>query len=248
VVTSSHNESAVEVRCRKSLARSRLRRATARRLRRRRLRLRGAALSIALVALAIAAVGAGAAVGQQAVSSGSGLLALGAQGEAVSAVQRALGIPVTGVFDPKTKVAVVSFQRRQGLLVDGIVGPQTRGALGLAPAPASGAASAATGTASSQSAATGSAGAQSGATGSASAGSTAPSSSLQSIAQCESGGNPEAVGGGGQFRGKYQFTRQSWQAVGGTGDPAAAPEAEQDRRAAMLYAQSGASNWPACGR
>ncbi|MFL5866960.1 MAG: transglycosylase family protein, partial [Thermoleophilaceae bacterium] len=47
---------------------------------------------------------------------------------------------------------------------------------------------------------------------------------------------------------KYQFTRQTWQAVGGTGDPAAAPEAEQDRRAAMLYAQSGASNWPVCGR
>jgi Transglycosylase-like domain len=70
---------------------------------------------------------------------------------------------------------------------------------------------------------------------------------LQSIAQCESGGDPSAVGGGGQFRGKYQFTYATWSAVGGSGDPAAAPEAEQDRRAAQLYASSGAGQWPVCG-
>jgi hypothetical protein len=70
---------------------------------------------------------------------------------------------------------------------------------------------------------------------------------LQTIAQCESGGNPRAVGGGGQFRGKYQFTYATWAAVGGSGDPAAAPEVEQDRRAAMLYAQSGPGQWPVCG-
>jgi len=35
--------------------------------------------------------------------------------------------------------------------------------------------------------------------------------------------------------------------VGGSGDPAAAPEAEQDYRAALLYAQSGSSPWPVCG-
>jgi len=29
---------------------------------------------------------------------------------------------------------------------------------------------------------------------------------LSSIAACESGGNPRAIGGGGAFRGKYQFT------------------------------------------
>ncbi len=69
---------------------------------------------------------------------------------------------------------------------------------------------------------------------------------LQSIAQCESGGNPRAVGGGGQFRGKYQFTYATWAAVGGSGDPASAPEAEQDRRAAALYATSGAGQWPVC--
>jgi hypothetical protein len=70
---------------------------------------------------------------------------------------------------------------------------------------------------------------------------------LQAIANCESGGDPHAVGGGGQFRGKYQFTTSTWSAVGGSGDPAAAPEAEQDRRAAMLYARSGPGQWPVCG-
>jgi hypothetical protein len=82
-----------------------------------------------------------------------------------------------------------------------------------------------------------------------SGGSTAaPSGNLQAIAACESGGNPSAVGGGGAFRGKYQFDYSTWQSVGGTGDPAAAPEAEQDQRAAMLYARSGSSPWPVCGQ
>jgi hypothetical protein len=69
---------------------------------------------------------------------------------------------------------------------------------------------------------------------------------LQAIAACESGGNPSTDTGNG-FYGKYQFTQATWQAVGGTGNPAAAPEAEQDRRAAQLYAQAGPSQWPVCG-
>jgi len=75
----------------------------------------------------------------------------------------------------------------------------------------------------------------------------AASPALQSIAACESGGNPRAIGGGGAFRGKYQFDYGTWASVGGTGDPAAAPEAEQDKRAAMLLARSGSSPWPVCG-
>jgi len=71
---------------------------------------------------------------------------------------------------------------------------------------------------------------------------------LRSIAACESGGDPSAVGGGGAFRGKYQFDYGTWAAVGGSGDPAAAPELEQDRRAALLYARAGATPWPVCGR
>jgi hypothetical protein len=70
---------------------------------------------------------------------------------------------------------------------------------------------------------------------------------LEAIAACESGGNPATNTGNG-FYGKYQFTMSTWQSVGGTGNPAAAPEAEQDQRAAMLYAQQGSSPWPVCGR
>jgi TolA-binding protein len=70
---------------------------------------------------------------------------------------------------------------------------------------------------------------------------------LESIAACESGGDPAAVSSDGTYRGKYQFDTGTWEAVGGSGDPAAAPEAEQDYRAALLYAQSGSSPWPVCG-
>ena len=75
----------------------------------------------------------------------------------------------------------------------------------------------------------------------------ASSGQLEAIASCESGGDPTAIGGGGLYRGKYQFTYETWQSVGGTGDPAAAPEAEQDARAAELLARDGAGHWPVCG-
>lgn len=71
---------------------------------------------------------------------------------------------------------------------------------------------------------------------------------LNRIAGCESGGNPRAIGGGGRYRGKYQFDRSTWASVGGHGDPAAAPESEQDYRAALLYRRRGAQPWPICGR
>jgi hypothetical protein len=70
---------------------------------------------------------------------------------------------------------------------------------------------------------------------------------LSSIAACESGGNPSAVDASGTYRGKYQFDQQTWESVGGTGDPAAASSAEQDRRAQALMAQRGTSAWPVCG-
>ncbi len=73
------------------------------------------------------------------------------------------------------------------------------------------------------------------------------SPTLQAIAVCESGGNPATDTGNG-FYGKYQFDLATWQAVGGTGNPAHASEAEQDRRATILYAQAGSSPWPVCGR
>jgi hypothetical protein len=68
------------------------------------------------------------------------------------------------------------------------------------------------------------------------------------IAQCESGGDPTAVSADGQYRGKWQFDQQTWESVGGTGDPAAAPEAVQDKLAGKLYTQRGSAPWPVCGR
>jgi hypothetical protein len=70
---------------------------------------------------------------------------------------------------------------------------------------------------------------------------------LEAIAACESGGNPATNTGNG-FYGKYQFVQSTWESVGGTGNPAEASEAEQDKRAAILYAREGASPWPVCGR
>jgi hypothetical protein len=70
---------------------------------------------------------------------------------------------------------------------------------------------------------------------------------LESIAACESGGNPEAVSADGTYRGLFQFDQGTWESVGGHGDPAAAPAAEQEYRAALLYSESGSSPWPVCG-
>ena len=75
---------------------------------------------------------------------------------------------------------------------------------------------------------------------------SSPTSALQRIAACESAGNPRAVSADGRYRGKYQFSRATWRAMGGAGDPAKAPEAEQDERAAALLAARGTSPWPNC--
>ena len=83
-------------------------------------------------------------------------------------------------------------------------------------------------------------------TGQAAAAGAAPGH-LQAIAACESGGNYSTNTGNG-FYGAYQFTQSTWASVGGTGNPAAASPAEQDKRAAMLYAQQGSSPWPVCGQ
>jgi peptidoglycan hydrolase-like protein with peptidoglycan-binding domain len=146
------------------------------------------------------------------------LLQRGSTGTSVAALQRALGVNPTGTFGPVTARAVRAFQRSHGLTVDGIVGPMTSAALGLGGAPAAAPRSA-----------------------------TGSSGTLARIAQCESGGNPSAISADGRYRGKYQFTRATWRAMGGTGDPAQAPEAEQDQRAAALLAQQGTSPWPVCG-
>jgi hypothetical protein len=70
---------------------------------------------------------------------------------------------------------------------------------------------------------------------------------LRSIRWCESRNNPRAVGGGGAFRGLYQFTIRTWYVVGGRGDPAAAVRHEQTWRAWLLLSRHGAGHWPVCG-
>ena len=69
---------------------------------------------------------------------------------------------------------------------------------------------------------------------------------LEQIALCESGGDPTAVSADGRYFGKYQFSRATWRSVGGRGNPARASEAEQDRRARILFRRAGTSPWPNC--
>ena len=72
-------------------------------------------------------------------------------------------------------------------------------------------------------------------------------SQLSSIARCESRNNPRAVSSSGAYRGLYQFSFGTWGVVGGSGDPAAAPRAEQTWRAWMLLKNHGSGHWPVCG-
>jgi hypothetical protein len=216
--------------CQDSLRRSRARRAVAARLRTRRRRTRGGAGGF-VAALTVLALSAPLTLAYSTTTAHSArLLTAGTTGADVVAVQKALGVTASGSYDSVTQRAVRAFQRSHGLAVDGVVGPQTRAALGLAPARA-----ASTG---------GSASTGDSAPGSSS---SAPSATLARIAQCESGGDPQAVSPDGQYRGKYQFSRATWRELGGSGDPAAAPEAEQDRMAALLLSRQGTSPWPSCG-
>ncbi|MDQ6747010.1 MAG: transglycosylase family protein [Candidatus Dormibacteraeota bacterium] len=70
---------------------------------------------------------------------------------------------------------------------------------------------------------------------------------LATIRACESGGDYGSVSSNGVYQGAYQFDRQTWQAVGGSGDPAAASPSEQDARAAQLQSERGSNPWPNCG-
>lgn len=74
-----------------------------------------------------------------------------------------------------------------------------------------------------------------------------PRKQLESIAECESHGNPRSVSSDGTYRGKYQFDRSTWHSNGGKGDPVAASELEQDLRAAQVIKIRGSSPWPNCG-
>jgi peptidoglycan hydrolase-like protein with peptidoglycan-binding domain len=151
----------------------------------------------------------------------------------------ALAAGTHGQTQRTSNASVAAIQRALGIPADGISGPQTRRAIrrfqrahGLTVDGIAGPATlAALGLRHARTASTGD-----------------PAAVLARIAQCESGGDPTAVSSSGAYRGKYQFSRATWRELGGTGDPAAAPEAEQDQRAAVLYAQRGTAPWPVCGR
>ncbi|MFJ2825072.1 ubiquitin-like domain-containing protein [Streptomyces toxytricini] len=68
------------------------------------------------------------------------------------------------------------------------------------------------------------------------------------LAQCESGGRPDATDPSGTYGGLYQFDVRTWQGLGGSGRPQDATSGEQTYRAKKLYVQRGASPWPHCGR
>jgi len=212
---------------RASLRASRERRAAARRSQLWTLRRRG----VAACAAAAMALGGGAAVAgtggttpsasNDSASAATVTLKPGSRGANVKRLQRKLRVQASGYYGPLTKKAVKRFQQRAGLTPDGVAGPATLAKLGVRitrqPAQTDGGSN------------------------------VQVPAVLQRIAQCESGGNPSAVSADGRYRGKYQFSRATWRAMGGKGDPAAAPEAEQDRRAAALLAEHGTSPWPVCG-
>jgi peptidoglycan hydrolase-like protein with peptidoglycan-binding domain len=159
---------------------------------------------------------AGAAAAQSGTPA-SGGSAAPARAGGVAAIQRALGIAADGVYGAQTRRAVRRFQAAHGLAADGVAGPQTLAALGLkSAAPAAAATQRSSG------------------------------GQLARIAECESGDDPTAVSTSGRYRGKYQFSRATWRAMGGHGDPAKAPEAAQDRLAAALLAARGTAPWPNC--
>jgi hypothetical protein len=68
-------------------------------------------------------------------------------------------------------------------------------------------------------------------------------------AECESGGDPEAIGGGGIYRGAFQFMRSTWKAAPKSpgGDPIAYPYRTQAVVAVALMHEDGAGHWPVCG-
>jgi peptidoglycan hydrolase-like protein with peptidoglycan-binding domain len=135
-------------------------------------------------------------------------------------IQKALGIKADGVMGPKTRRAIKRFQKRNGLKADGVAGPATLAKLGLTTPTDATLNSVPTGD---------------------------PATILAQIAECESGGDPTAVSPTGKYRGKYQFSQATWEALGGTGKPDEAEETVQDEFALALYNERGLAPWPTCG-
>lgn len=166
--------------------------------------------------------------------------------------QKLLALAQTGTHDARTRASVRRFQRYREIASHGIVDRVTYRELRAAFALLSPPVTAQVAQSSSVSAAVG------GITvGTEPVGFTLPPGAaeitgterriLDAIGECESGGNARILSAGGQYRGKYQFSKATWATVGGSGDPAKASETEQDHRAAILLRRQGTKPWPSCG-
>ena len=67
------------------------------------------------------------------------------------------------------------------------------------------------------------------------------------IAECESGGN-WGIDTGNGYSGGLQFKQSTWEANGGTGNPANASREEQIRVAENVLDSQGIGAWPVCGQ
>ena len=67
--------------------------------------------------------------------------------------------------------------------------------------------------------------------------------------ECESGGNPRAIGGGGIYRGAFQFLKSTWRSSPKSpgGDPITYSYRTQGVVAVLLKRRDGAGHWPVCG-
>lgn len=71
----------------------------------------------------------------------------------------------------------------------------------------------------------------------------------RNTAECESGRDPKAIGGGGQYRGAFQFLKSTWKSSPKSpgGDPIDYPYRTQAVVAIALKNRDGAGHWPVCG-
>jgi hypothetical protein len=71
----------------------------------------------------------------------------------------------------------------------------------------------------------------------------------RNTAECESGGDPKAIGGGGTYRGAFQFMKSTWRTSPKSpgGDPIRYTYKTQAVVAVALKKRAGTSPWPVCG-